>query len=92
MARYPDPLGGTACHVLCGACGRVFRVIFDGRRHLRIPVSLPGRLFPSAPEDAPDELSQKLGYTAITVTSLRPAGLDSAPRRQCPATSVTAIM
>ena len=46
MTRYPAPLGGKACHVLCGACGRLFRLIFDGRRHLRIPVSLPGRLFP----------------------------------------------
>src|SRR5215468_11092966 len=56
-AQYPDLLGGTACHVLCGACGRVFRVIFDGRRHPRLPVSLPGRLFPSTPENAPDEVS-----------------------------------
>jgi len=74
------PLGGAACHVLCGACGRVFRVIFDGRRHLRIPVSLPGRLFPSTPEDAPDELSQKLGDTAITVTSLAAGGIGFRPQ------------
>jgi hypothetical protein len=80
IAQYPNPLGGTACHVLCGACGRVFHIIFDGRRHLRIPVSLPGRLFPSTPEDAPDELSQKLGYTAITVTSLAAGGIGFRPQ------------
>ena len=80
MARYPSPPGGAACHVLCGACGRVFRVIFDGRRHLRIPVSLPGTLFPSAPEDAPDELSHKLGYTTITVTSLAAGGIGFRPQ------------
>ena len=78
MARYPA--GGTACHVLCGACGRVFRVIFDGRRHLRLPVSLPGTLFPSGPEDAPDELSHKLGYTTITVTSLASGGIGFRPQ------------
>jgi uncharacterized Zn-finger protein len=92
MARYPDALGGKACHVLCGACGREFRLLFERRRHPRIPVSLPGTLFPSAPQDEPDERSQKLGYTAITVTRSRPAGLDSAPRRRCPAMLVTAIM
>ena len=27
MARYPDALGGTARHVLCGACGREFRLL-----------------------------------------------------------------
>ena len=61
MARYPDALGGKACHVLCGACGRLFRLLFERRRHPRLPVSLPGTLFPSAPQDAPDERSQKLG-------------------------------
>src|SRR6516225_3561481 len=75
MTRYPAPLGGKACHVLCGACGHLFRLIFDGRRHLRIPASLPGRLFPSAPQDESDELSQKLGYTTITVTSLSSGGI-----------------
>jgi uncharacterized Zn-finger protein len=75
MTRYPAPLGGKACHMLCGACGRLFRLIFDGRRHLRIPASLPGRLFPSAPQHESDELSQKLGYTTITVTSLSSGGI-----------------
>ncbi len=75
MTRYPSPLGGKACHVLCGACGRLFHLIFDGRRHLRIPASLPGRLFPSAPQHESDELSQKLGYTTITVTSLSSGGI-----------------
>jgi hypothetical protein len=80
IARHPASPGGTACHVLCGACGRVFRVIFDGRRHLRIPVNLPGTLFPSAPEDAPDELSHRLGYTTITVTSLATGGIGFCPQ------------
>ena len=80
IARYPDPLGGKACNVLCGACGRVFRLIFDGRRHLRIPVSLPGTLFPSAPADTPDELCHKLGYTTITVTSLAAGGIGFRPQ------------
>jgi uncharacterized Zn-finger protein len=75
LTRYPDSLGGKACHVLCEACGRLFRLLFDGRRHLRIPASLPGTLFPSAPQDASDERSQKLGYTAITVTSLSTSGI-----------------
>src|SRR5262249_24249089 len=75
MTRYPKHLGGKACHGLCEACGRVFRLIFEDRRHPRIPVSLPGTLFPSAPQDAPDELSHKLAYTAITVTSLAAGGI-----------------
>jgi hypothetical protein len=58
----------------------VFRLIFDGRRHLRIPVSLPGTLFPSAPEDTPDELCHKLGYTTITVTSLAAGGIGFRPQ------------
>ena len=80
MARYPDALGGTACHVLCGACGREFRLLFERRRHPRLSVSLPGTLFPSAPQDEPDERSQKLGYTAITVTSLAAGGIGFRPQ------------
>ena len=80
MARYPDALGGKACHVLCGACGRLFRLLFDSRQHPRLPVSLPGTLFPSAPQDEPDERSQKLGYTAITVTSLAAGGIGFRPQ------------
>ena len=80
MARYQDALGGKACHVLCGACGREFRLLFERRRHPRIPVSLPGTLFPSAPQDEPDERSQKLGYTAITVTSLAAGGIGFRPQ------------
>jgi len=75
MARYPDALGGKCYKVHCGACGRVFRLIFDSRRHIRIPTSLPGTLLPCTPQDAPDELSHKLGGTAITVTSLSTGGI-----------------
>jgi len=75
MARYPDPLGGKAYRVRCGACGRLFRLLFESRRHLRIPTSLPGQLFPAAPQAEPDEGRQKPGYTAITVTSLSTGGI-----------------
>jgi predicted Zn finger-like uncharacterized protein len=36
MARYPDPLGATGYKVPCGACGRLFRLRFESRRHLRM--------------------------------------------------------
>ena len=75
MARYPDPLGGKAYRVLCGACGRLFRLLFESRRHLRIPTSLPGRLLPCALQDAPEALRHKQVGTAITVTSLSTGGI-----------------
>jgi hypothetical protein len=75
LTIYRFPLGGKACHGLCKTCGRLFRLLFDYRRHLRRPVSLPGRLLPAPPQAEPDEGSQKLGDTAITVTSLSTSGI-----------------
>jgi hypothetical protein len=75
MARYPALLGGQAYRVLCGACGRAFRLLFEYRRHPRITVSLPGRLLPCAPQDAPEALRHQPVGTAITVTSLSSGGI-----------------
>ena len=75
LARYPALLGGKAYRVLCGACGRAFRLLFEHRRHPRITVSLPGRLLPYAPQDAPEALRHQPVGTAITVTSLSSGGI-----------------
>ena len=75
MAQYPDPLGGKAYNVHCRACDRVFRLRFEHRRQPRITVSLPGRLLPCAPQDAPEALRHQQVGTAITVTSLSSGGI-----------------
>jgi predicted Zn finger-like uncharacterized protein len=75
MARYPAPLGGQAYRVRCGACGHRFRLLFESRRHLRIPTHLPGWLLPAAPQAAADEGGHKLGDPPITVTSLSTGGI-----------------